>query len=1009
MMEPTIVFGLFTLFTIYGLWYPIPLTTINPHFPLPARIAGTIQLTATTNSAVSMFRNVMWPDSNPRPPSNESLLNNITPSINDQLQEFFDKWDYKLEKHITENAERPISTVTSYSTPTPTLQAMVTNIIEPQSYPASLDYNSWVGYTFYQFAEKEVTRNPNMYTLAAIFILVNYWLVRSARQPEVREELEAAKEVPIDKIKELRDELIAHNARLHLVEVKVEGLALADDQRRFSRTASRQIPQVGESKQASAKAQTLPGTLPASQPGKPEFDSLQEQLTEMRQDLVSLKSNSETRAEQLSENIASVMSTIKELQKESESTSRTRIVNDAALVKKGVFEDLKSELTPLSDRISDIEAYTSSSRGELGRFTSQISQIMDSINLLRREFEKVKRKLPADLASIKTEMSREHKLEFDAVEKQIIELRRAACLSRDELDDHLSQRVSSIMGIINEAKEDSASDAPIDPIKKEMASLKSSLKAVEHAVKEIGDETKSQDVHRLRVSLEALQAESARSLQELSNRLDIVMQDMQVESWRVKHQQFDQWIAMVESKLQGLEHSTLTESNLLPVLSQVETLNTKVDLNDSLLKRVEDECATKFEQKTLHSDVKHLEGRVNQLESIPQKDPPSTIKEEHTIKLRDLSKSCVDLRSEIGEIKDTLTTLISDEVPKYRSKTFDKLTESVRLSTSQIERDIEARYARKEDVLKCLTALQLDGKRPIDLQRLKKDLSEIENYAYATQNNLNLAVERITDNEQHIETLREGNATNYKDIRRCLDKLGISGTIVPLSAPINPKPVPGESKPPVHIDLSVGKKSISQVSSNSQDRGDKNISRFDPRYKGDDKPVGSDIESNLSKRSESLKKINQDKKNISRYDPRYQGSDKFRKSYPDPGSSEAPKAKGKPNPKADSFEERPKSSRDRSPASRASVAQSESAGKEKTEVKMTIAKERPEEGEDAIKSLVEITSRQEQPSEREEKDVDCMSVSDDNGDDAPDPSSEPVSSKSPEVAATTESEDKMEM
>lgn len=1008
MMEPTIFFGLFTLFTIYSLWYPIPLTTINPRFPLPARIARTIQLTATTNSAVSMFRNVMWPDSNPRPPSNESLPNNITPLINDQLQEFLDKWDYKLEKHITENAERPVSTVTSYSTPTPTLQAMMANIIEPQSYPDPLDYNSWVGYTFYQFAEKEVRRNPNMYTLAAIFILVNYWLVRSARRSEVREELEAVKEVPIDKIKELRDELIAHNARLHLVEVKVEGLALADDQRRFSRTASRQIPQVGESEQASTEAQTSPGILPACQPGKPEFDSLQEQLTEMRQDLVSLKSNSETRSEHLSENIASVMSTIKELQKESESTSRTRIMNDAVSVKKSVFEDLKSELTPLSDRISDIEAYSSSSRGELGRFAIQVSQIMESINVLRREFEKVKRKLSAELASIKTEISREHKLELDAVEKQIIELRQTACLSRDELDDHLSQRISSIMGIINEAKEDSASGVPIDSVKKEMASLKSSLKVVEHAMKEIGDETKNQDVHHLRVSLEALQAESTRSLQELSSRLDMAMQDIQVESWRVKHQQFDQWIAMVESKLQGLEHRSLTESNLLPVLSQLEALNTKVDLNDSLFKRVEDECATKFEQKSLYADVKHLEGRVNQLESIPQKDPSSTMKEEHIIKLRDLGKSCVDLRSEIGEIKDTLTALISDEIPKHRSETLDKLTESVRLSTSQIEKDIEARYAHKEDVLKCLNSLQLDGKKPIDLQRLKKDLSEIENYAYATQNNLNLAIERITDNEQHIETLREGNATNYKDIRRCLDKLGISGTIVPLSAPIKPKPVPGESKPPVHIDLSVGKKFNSQVSSSSLDRGDKNISRFDPRYKGDDKPVGSDIESNLSKRSEPLKKTSQGK-NISRYDPRYQGSDKFRKSFPEPGSSEASKAEGKLNLTADSFVERPKSSGDRSRASRASVAQSEFAGKEKTEVEMTTAKEKPEEGEDAIKSLVEITSRQEQQSEREEKDVDSMSVSDDNGDDAPDTSAEPVSSKSPEIAATTESEDKMEM
>ncbi|EGE01803.1 hypothetical protein TEQG_00848 [Trichophyton equinum CBS 127.97] len=951
-MEPTIIFGLFTLFTIYGLWYPIPLTTINPHFPLPARIAGTIQLTVTTNSAVSMFRNVMWPDLNPSTPPNEPLLNNVTPLIKNQFQEFLDKWDYKLEKHITENTECPISTVTSYSTPTPTLQTMTANITEPQSYPAPLDFNSWVGYTFYQFAEKEVRRSPNMYTLAAIFILVNYWLVRSARRPEVREELEAAKEVPIDKLKELRDELLAHKARLHLVEVKVEGLALADDQRRFSRTAPRQIPQVGESEQAAAEAQTLP----ASQPGKPEFDSLQEQLTEMRQDLVSLKSSSETRSEQLSENIAFVMNTIKELQKESESTSRTRIMNDMVSVKKSVLEDLKSQLTPLSNRISDMEASTSSPGGELGRFASQMSQTMESINVLRREFERVKRKLPADLASIKTEISREYKLKFDAVEKQVLELKQTACLSKDELDDILPQRVSSIMGIIDEAKEDSASGAPIDSVKKEMAGLKSSLKAVEHAVKEIGDKTKRQDVHHLRVSLEALQAESTRSLQELSSRLDIVMQDIQVE-WRVKHQQFDQWIAMVESKLQGLEHSALAESNLLSVLSQLEALNTKVELNDSLFKRVEDECATKFEQKSLSADVKLLEGRVNQLESIPQKDPPSAMKEEHIIKLRDLGKSYVALRSQIGEIKDTLTTLISDEIPQHHSETLDKLTESIRLRTSQIEKDIEARYAYKEDVLKCLNALQLDGKRPIDLQRLKKDLSEIENYAYTTQNILNLAVERITDNEQHIETLREGNATNYKDIRRCLDKLGISGTIVPLSAPIKPKPVPGEPKPPVHIDLSVGKKSNSQVSSSPQDRGDKNISRFDPRYKGNDKPVGSDIESNLSKRSESLKKTSQDK-NISRYDPRYQGSDKFRKSYPEPGSSEASKAKGKLNPKADSFEERPKSSGNGSPASRASVAQSESTGKENTEVEMMTENEKPEVGEDAIKSLVEIMSLQ---------------------------------------------------
>ncbi|EFQ97457.1 hypothetical protein MGYG_00498 [Nannizzia gypsea CBS 118893] len=999
-MEPAIFFGLFIIFTIYGFWHPIPLTTINPHFPLPARVAGTIQLTATTNSAVSVFRNVLWPDSNPTAPSNESL-HTITPLLKDQLQVFLNKWDHKLEEHISANAERLISRVTD-CTPTPTLQAMVTNIIDPELHPIHLDYNNWFGFTFYRFAKKEVRRNPNMYTLAAIFVFVNFWLARSARRFDVREKLEVTKEIPADKMKEIHDELLAHNARLHLVEAKVEGLliaptaALTEGQRQVSRRGSERSSQIGDPEKFPGRIQVLP----VSQPGRSEFESLQQQLTAMRQDLISLKSDSETHSEHFSENMNVVMSTIKELQKDTRSNSHARILKDAASIRNIVLEELELQFSPLQNRISDIEHYTSSSRENSEKIASQISRIMDAIHELKRESEKAERKLLA-LASTKTARSKDHEFEFDALQKQVAELRRTTDVLKDELNGNISRQTFSRM---NEMKEGSARDICIDLVKKEMAKFESSLRNVEER-----NGTKSQDLQHLRDSLEALQEASTRSLKEVSDRLDKAVDEIQSKPWTVEREQLTQWGTNVETRLQGLECNALTENNLNPILTQLELLNTKVELVDTLFKRMEDETATKFEHKSLFTDVKDLEGRVNQWESTHQKDPASAMKEEHVVKLRDLGKNCVELRSEIVEIKDHITALISDELPQRHSEIFDKLTESIRLNTTQIEKNFEDRYAHKGDVLRCLNVLQLEGNKLIDLQRLKKNLSEVENYAYGTQNNLNLAVERITDNEQHIESLREGNAINYKDIRRCLEKLGLSGTIMPLSAPINPKPVPGESKPPVHIDLSVGRKINSPSLSSTQDRGDKNISRFDPRYKEDDKSTSSNAEPSVSKGTEKLKEINKGK-NIGRHDPNYQDSrDKFRKSYPEPGSSEASKARGKMNPMAESFGERPKSDGDRSLASRASLSQSKFAENEKLEAEATTAKEESSKSEDYSQSPAQTSSHQGQSSEKEKGDIVSISVSDDNGSSTPDLSADVVTNKSTEDPAITRAGDSMEL
>ncbi|EEQ30515.1 hypothetical protein McanMca71_000779 [Microsporum canis] len=1017
------------------------MTTVNPYSPLPARIAGSIQLTATTNSALSVFRNVMWPAANSTVYLNDSL-NNATLILNDHFEDFINKWDRKFEELRVEIAEPSIPT-TTISNPTPTSPVTATNTIWPEFYTTHREYNEWVGYTLYCFVKQEVKRNPNIYTAATIFILVNYWLVLSARRSELVQKRGATKGLSTDGTNEARDQLSAQNARLELLEAKVDGLLFApatdltDGQHRLSRNAPGRVPPLNDTRHDIRRAQRIS----INQSERLEFASLQEQLEVMRQDLVSLKNTSEAR----SERINFMIDTITEFKKDAQTEKCTNRLEDIASIKKSVSEELKSEIESIRAQITDLEHAAISFREESKKsIADHMSSIIYTINGLQKESERAKRKGQlADLASIK-EMSREHKSECELLQEQITDLQHSTSTLKEESEECITKHVSTIISTINELKKDSETakrmnHAPaIDSVKKDVSNLKHSMKKLEHELDEKRDDARAIDLHKLKASVEALQQDKTGALKEFSIRLDRVGEVLQSQPWMAESETFNQRISNVTSKLQALERSTQTEKSLSFLQSQLESLSTKVDFTETSLKELKGETATKFEHKSLLMEVKHLEGRIQQWETIPQKGPVSVVNED-SVKLRDLGKNYVDLMSQFAEIKDAFASLVSSDIPKQRSEDHNQVTEAIRQSASQLEKKIKSQYAREEDVRKCLNVIQPEGGKPIDLRSLKERLSDIENYAYGTKNDLIMAKERITDSEQHIETLREGNATNYKDIRRCLGKLGLPGSVVSLSEPINPKHVPAESKPPVHIDMSVGRKINAPQSSSPQDRGDKNISQFDPRYKGDGKPTGSgsssaatqdlvgvnqkenrnrfdendkrsdsNTEPSPSKVSDGLLETRQDK-NISRYDPRYKGDDKFRSSYSESGSPGMSKTRGNLNPKAESFGESSKRQGNRSLALKASFSPLVFGRKVNQEAEEP-AENKADTGEHSSQSSVQASTPQEEhqggPRENEEKNADSPSALDhSDGKDSISPLADTAAEKSPEESVTDKMED----
>ncbi|KAK2861185.1 hypothetical protein FQN49_004458 [Arthroderma sp. PD_2] len=978
-MEPAILLGLFTFFAIYGLWHPIPLTTVGPYSPLPVRIAGTIQLTATTNSALSLFRNVMWPVRNSTSFLDHSL-NGSTLILQKPLEDFLLGWEHKLEEHMGKYTDIPIPTVTT-CTPTPTLKSTVTNTVWPEYYTTHPEYDEWVGYTLYWFVKQEAKRNPNMYTAAILFFVFNYWLVLSARRLESRQKLGVTSVFPADGPNKIQNELAAHNIRLNLIEAKVDGLlstpasSSGESRNNRSSSASERISSLKDTVHDLQQFQEF--STNQSERLKSEFESLQEKLTKMRRDIVSLKEESEARSERSAGHISSIMDMIKELKEGSGRPKHVNPLADMVSVKESASTGLKPKFELLQEQITELKrAITSKEESDNG-FTEQISFMRDMINELKKDSEKRKNQLVGMAAPVKGDVPAGLESELELLQEQITNLRQDTDSIKEESESSITEHVASIRGAIKEQKKDCERAKQVSQqtnlaIKEDVSNLKSEIRKLQLKLEEPTSETSAIDIEKLKASLVDLQQDTVtpRALDQLSTRLEKIENVVHLKPWSVEGEKVNSRISTFSTRLQALESSALADKSLLSLQDQLDSLSSKLDYTECSLKELTEGSATKFEHKSLLATVTHLEDSIEQWKTIPQKAPIGATNEEDAVKLVDLKKSYLDLISQVREDRDAVATLISSDIPKQRTEDYSQLTKVIEQSIDQLGKKIASRYARVEDVRKCLNILHPEGDiKPIDLVRLKKKVSDVENFAYSTENNLMMAKERITDSEQRIETLREGNATNYKDIRRCLGQLGLSVTTIPLTEPINPKPVPTDPvgtgpRKPVHIDMSVGRKAGSLPASVSKELKDQNISRYDPRYKGDDKltshssgssaasdnPIGtrqkenfsrfdprykgndSNPEPSFSKGSKDTPEVTKNK-NISRYDPRYQEDDKFKSSsYPDSGSPGTSKGRGKLNPKAEVFGNPPKGSGNGSLASRVSFAPSTPVGGRKLEV-----------------------------------------------------------------------------
>lgn len=185
-MELYLLVGVFTLLTSIGFYLPVPLTNIHPDRPLPDRLVGALQLTATGECAARIYN---YLSTSQRRDADAYVLG-ADPKIHEihtTYTPILDRFQQDTAQRTLQDFQEPPQTVTIFVTSTITDHFGAGQTIMPDNIYEVPTNPEWVLSRWIVLFEDAIVRHPNMYTTVILLFAFGTWLLSRSRNSKISE------------------------------------------------------------------------------------------------------------------------------------------------------------------------------------------------------------------------------------------------------------------------------------------------------------------------------------------------------------------------------------------------------------------------------------------------------------------------------------------------------------------------------------------------------------------------------------------------------------------------------------------------------------------------------------------------------------------------------------------------------------------------------------------------------------------------------------------------------
>ncbi|KAK2737252.1 hypothetical protein FQN57_000419 [Myotisia sp. PD_48] len=750
-MHPIALLGVFSFFTLYGLWFPIPFTAINPYTRFPARIAGSLQLTASTNVVASVVSKIARRTINSTH-NDDAILRNGDSSLDSPIEDILSKWEREAEYSST------TTTLMSTETNTPILSTTAQSAwpdYYASGYITDPEQTEWIFYILYESLKQEAKRYPNMYTFLVVVVSLNVWALRSICHHNLNQSASVASRLPASS---------------------------REDEDRNIRPA-----QLQQSNSTSPNEGFMS-----------KFFALEQQVQDISNSVTNWPLELAPGAvENITAQIANLQVRVEELASTTANLQQNR--HERSPSTSPSFESLKNEARQLTEKQGYSATVSVSLRKEFENLQTQVSDLKTSSASLEKNSRNRSESTAALIEQVMELRASSENANNQNLREDLIVLQAAVVEIESQLKS-LQQRPLEATGLCDHAALDASRESELEELSTRLQQTEDMLQRKPWNELE---SSLSGRLEKFAMQVERLEKLSAKKLEATKTQSDWLKQSFETFKGEgaKQHKQLSSTVQELVVKTDMMKVDESSASKTKELIKDVKILSkTILDTKNCITTLVSEDIPRQREQ-----DRNHVTELIDELAKSEERHR-AQIEDGFNSKISQSLQQVEDLR--VGaKIQDEqsqkmLTSIGSLEQLK---PDFETLGDKVGSCTASLQ----GLKDRLEEMDKQQASRQGSTEiGPKDFDKLKKRASEIETYAYRLANDLERQTGRIDTSDVDISAARYIAEGLSNEVGRCMEKLGLERDVAIRKREREARQKPSTSltpRSPVIIDLSVGK------------------------------------------------------------------------------------------------------------------------------------------------------------------------------------------------------------